>query len=66
MPTFVYRAVTEKGVIVRNRVEDIKNHTQEKDKKATHNIAQNQSFAQKGIGIKYLDCLYRCPLPLSR
>lgn len=25
------------------------------------NIAQNQSFVQKGIGVKYMDCLYRCP-----
>lgn len=26
-----------------------------------HNIAQNQSFAQKGIGVKYMDVLPRCP-----
>lgn len=24
-------------------------------------IAQNQSFVQKGIGVKYMDCLYWCP-----
>ena len=27
----------------------------------TQNIAQNQSFAQKGIGVKYMDDLPRCP-----
>ena len=30
----------------------------EKCKKGTQNIAQNQSFVQKGIGVKYIDYDY--------
>ena len=30
-------------------------------KKGIWNIAQNQSFAQKGIEVKYMDDLPRCP-----
>ena len=33
----------------------------EKCKKGMQNIAQNQSFAQKVIGVKYMDDLPRCP-----
>lgn len=29
--------------------------------KQIYNIAQNKSFAQLGIGAKYMDDLYRCP-----
>ena len=33
----------------------------EKRKKRMRDIAQNQSFVQKGIGVKYMDCHSRCP-----
>ena len=33
----------------------------EKRKKGMRDIAQNQSFVQKEIGVKYMYCLYWCP-----